>query len=295
MMNTQIFIRDVTARDGIQNETPLSVEQRVELVNRLLAAGVTSLEVGSFVNPKVIPAMANTSEVFAGVEKQPDVIYWALVPNKKGAQMAVEAGVSALSITASASETYGTKNVGRSVQEAIEECEKIANVDGVSGKPIDAVISCSFGSPWEGDIPPTEVATLAKSFLNAGATQITLADTTGMATPRLIMSVLNEVGTDVGLHLHDTRGTALVNAVAAISAGARRFDTSVGAIGGSPFAVDAGGNLGTEDLCHLMKDFCMETAIDFDQLLQINQWLASALGHPLNSRVGEHGPRWKQT
>ena len=292
MGSQSILIRDVTARDGIQNEKPLSVDVRVELVNSLVNAGVRSLEVGSFVRADVIPAMENATEVLTKIKRDRDTTYWALVPNAKGAQMAIDANADALSITASASEAYAQKNVGKTVAESIAECENIAKV--AQNKPIDAVISCSFGSPWEGDIDAKDVATIAQQLRNAGASRITLADTTGMGTPRLVMALVHELGNDISFHFHDTRGTALVNAVAAMSAGVRRFDTAVGSIGGSPFAADAGGNLGTEDLLHLLQYFGVQTGIDFDAIVKVSEFLKEQLGHELNSRVSLRGPRWKR-
>jgi hydroxymethylglutaryl-CoA lyase len=292
MGSQSVLLRDITARDGIQNEQPISIEARVRLVNSLVDAGIRSLEVGSFVRSDIIPAMANTADVFAKIDRNPDTTYWALVPNEKGALLALEANADALTITASASEIYAQKNVGKTVAESIAECSRIASV--ADGKPIDAVISCSFGSPWEGDFDAKDVATVANRLLDAGATHVTLADTTGMGTPRLVMALVHELGNEIGFHFHDTRGTALVNAVAAMSAGARQFDTAVGSIGGSPFAVDAGGNLGTEDLLHLLEDFGVSTGINFESILEIAGFLKEQLGHELNSKVSLRGPRWKK-
>ena len=232
--------------------------------------------------------MAHTDEVFAGIKRNPDVTYWALVPNAKGAQMAVDAGADSLSVIASASEMYSQKNVKKSVDEAITECERISKV---TDKPIDAVISCSFGSPWEGDIDCDVVAGVARRLRDAGATSITLADTTGMGTPRRVMLLVHAVEGEVGFHFHDTRGTALVNAVAAMSAGAKRFDTSLGAIGGSPTSVDVGGNLGTEDLVHLLDDFGFSSGLDLEVLLDAGKFLRECLGHDLNSKIALRGPR----
>lgn len=287
-----VHIRDVTPRDGIQNLPPLPVATRVELITRLVNAGVRDVEVGSFVREDRVPAMANTADVLAGIDRKPEVTYWALVPNVRGAELAADAGADAFSLIASASLVYSEKNTGKDLDASIAEIERICALPETSNKRCDAVISCAFGSPWEGDVAATVVAELVNRIRQAGATEITLADTTGMATPRLVMALVNEVGNDIGFHFHDTRRTAVVNAVAAMSAGIRRFDTAVGAIGGSPFAVDAGGNLGTEDLLHLLEDFGVESGISFDAVMEINQFLSKALGQPLNSAVGERGPRW---
>jgi hydroxymethylglutaryl-CoA lyase len=156
---------------------------------------------------------------------------------------------------------------------------------------MDTVISCAFGSPYEGDLDPAAVADLGRRALASGSSSLTFADTTGMATPRRVRDLLAETGTDVGLHLHDTRGTALVNAYAALEAGVTRFDTAVGGLGGSPFAAGAGGNLATEDLVHLCDDLGIATGIDLDALLAVSSQVAETVGHPVPSRIAAAGPR----
>jgi hydroxymethylglutaryl-CoA lyase len=174
-----------------------------------------------------------------------------------------------------------------------ESLAQVAAVRAVVGEelPVDTVISCAFGSPYEGEIAPGDVAELGRRALGAGSTTLTYADTTGMATPRRVADVLDLVGVDVGLHLHDTRGTALVNAYAALERGVRRFDTAVGGLGGSPFAAGAGGNLATEDLVHLCDDLGVATGIDLDALLQVSVTVAELVGHKVPSRIAAAGPR----
>ena len=285
-----VLIREVGPRDGLQSEAPVSVEARVRLIESLLAAGVRSIEVASFVSPKAVPAMAGASEVVGAVLGRDDVEIWALVPNVRGAELASSAGVERLTVTVSASPTYNERNVRMSIDESVDEVARICSVS--SWVEIDAVVSCAFGSPYEGDVEPDAVAALGDRLLSAGATMLTFADTTGMATPRRVDALLDEVGVSVGLHLHETRGTGLVNAYAAWARGVRRFDTSVGGLGGSPFAAGAGGNLATESLVHLLDDLGEPSGIDLDRLLESASLVASLVGRePLPSPIAVHGPR----
>jgi hydroxymethylglutaryl-CoA lyase len=285
-----VTIREVGPRDGLQVEPPVPVEVRVGLIRALVAAGVRQIEAAAFVSSKAVPSMAGAADVLAAVERAPGVVYWALVPNLRGAELALEAGVDGLSVTVSASEAYSEKNVHMSVERSAAEAGSIAAY--VGGRvPVDAVISCAFGSPYEGDLDPAKVAALGDRLLDGGATSLTYADTTGMATPRRIAEVLAETGPGVGLHLHETRGTAMVNAYAALEAGVSRFDTSIGGLGGSPFATGAGGNLATEDLVHLLDDLMVTTGIDLGRLLAASTLVARAVGHDVPSRVANAGPR----
>jgi hydroxymethylglutaryl-CoA lyase len=287
----RIDVREVAPRDGLQPEAPVPVEERVALVEALVAAGVQTIEAAAFVSPKAVPAMAGAGEVMAGIERVSGVRYLALVPNVKGAKLALEAGVDGLSLTVSASEAYSQRNVRMSVAESLAQVAAVRAAVGDDALPIDTVISCAFGSPYEGDLPPGEVAALGSRALAEGSTTVTYADTTGMATPRPVAELVALTGPDIGLHLHDTRATALVNAFAAVQLGVTRFDTAVGGIGGSPFAAGAGGNLATEDLVHLCDDLGVDTGIDLDALLSVSSQVAKLVGHALPSRIAAAGPR----
>jgi hydroxymethylglutaryl-CoA lyase len=177
------------------------------------------------------------------------------------------------------------------IDESVEVIRQISVLAHDGGVPVDAVVSCAFGSPYEGDIDPRTVAALMERLRDAGADAFTFADTTGMATPRRVDELLSAVGPGVGLHLHDTRGTALLNAYAALEAGVTRFDTSIGGLGGSPFAAGSGGNLATEDLVHLLDDLGIETGISLDGLLAADRLLERIVGHPVASRLASAGPR----
>jgi hydroxymethylglutaryl-CoA lyase len=285
-----IVIREVGPRDGLQPEKPVPVSARVQLVMALVDAGVSLIEVAAFVSPKAVPAMAGAAEVVAALPRSPNVRHVALVPNVKGAELAAEAGVDALTLTVSASEAYSQRNVHMSVDESLGQVGAIRAAVG-GDIPIDAVVSCAFGSPYEGDIPPRAVGAMAQRLRDLGCAAITCADTTGMATPRRIEDVLARTGTGIGLHLHETRGTALVNAYAAMQLGVDRFDTSVGGLGGSPFATGAAGNLATEELVALLDDVGVRTGIDLAGLLEAAAVAEQLVQRPVPSRVAHVGPR----
>ena len=285
----RITIREVGARDGLQSEAPLSVDQRLELLDALLTAGITHLEVAAFVSPKAVPAMAGAAEVVAGLGAPEGVVRAALVPNVRGAEAALTAGIDELTVTISASATYNQRNVHMSIDESVQAIAAIRSLAGPV--PVDAVISCAFGSPYEGDSSPADVALLAARLLASGVAAITLADTTGMATPRRIDDVLAITGAGVGLHLHETRGTGLVNLFAGLQAGVLRFDTSVGGLGGSPFAAGAAGNVATEEVVALCDDLGVHTGIGIEALIEAALLVERLVGHPVPSRVAHVGPR----
>jgi len=294
---TEVHLREVGPRDGLQPEAPVAVADRIRLVQALIAAGVRHLEVGAFVSPKAVPAMAGSDEVLAAIDPKPGLIRTALVPNLRGAELALAASADELTVTISASEAYNERNVKMSTASSEAVIAGIVARSRPQAVPVDAVISCAFGSPYEGDIAPVAVADLAVRLLGAGVDAVTYADTTGMATPRRIHEVLDaveaaSVATEaVGLHLHDTRGTALVNVYAALQRGVRRFDTSVGGLGGSPFAHGAGGNLATETLVAVLDDLGIATGIDVEALIEAALLAESLIGRPVPSGVAHHGPR----
>lgn len=278
-----ISIRDVGPRDGLQPEEPVDVRARVDLVRSLVAAGVVDVEAAAFVSPKAVPAMAGAAEVFEGLADVTSARRWALVPNVKGAELAVGAGADALTVTVSASEAYSQANVKMSTDESVESVGAIVAAAGAL--EVDTVISCAFGSPYDEAIGPFDVARIVERVQEAGSTHITLADTTGIATPERVADVITAVGPEVRLHLHDTRGTALTNAFAALLLGVTAFDTAVGGLGGSPFAHGAGGNLATEDLVHLCDGLGIDTGIDLLSVVDVAGQVADLVGRPVPSRI----------
>lgn len=287
-----IALREVGPRDGLQAERPIPVADRVALVRGLVAAGLRSIEFGSFVSPKAVPAMAGAADVAAELQDLgDDVTLVALVPNARGADDAVAAGVGGLTCTVSASAVYNERNVGMTIAASVGQVERVAAIAHDAGLRLDVVLSCAFGSPYEGEIPVGDVERLAAACRDAGADDLTLADTTGMATPRGVWEVLDRTGPDLGMHFHETRGTGLVNVLAALQAGATRFDASVGGLGGSPFARGAAGNVATEGVVNLADDLGIGTGVDLAALLALGPKLAEDVGHALPSPVMAAGPR----
>jgi hydroxymethylglutaryl-CoA lyase len=274
-----VDIREVGPRDGLQAQAPIAVEDRVRLIEALIEAGVRHIEACSFVSPKAVPSMAGAAEVMALVPRPPDVRYAALVPNLKGAEMAFAAGVDELTVTVSASATYNQKNVRRTIDESVTQVAEICKAAADTGVPIDAIISFAFGSPYE-EVRADDVAGLGRRLVDAGAPQLTYADTNGSATPPSLDQLARATGAIDGLHLHNGRGMALVNAYAAVEMGVRRFDTSVCGLGGSPFADDAGGNLATEEFVYLLGALGHDTGIDLDALSKAGITVAEMLGAP---------------
>lgn len=287
----RVTIRDVGPRDGLQPERPVSVADRIALVDALFAAGLRHVEVAAFVSPRAVPAMAGGAAVLAGIARPDDAVVTVLVPNVRGARDALTCDIDEITVTISASAAYNRHNVNRSIPESLDEVAGITALAGDAGVPVDAVVSCAFGSPFEGDIAPGEVAALGAALVDRGCDAVTYADTTGMATPPRTLDLLAETGTDVGLHLHQTRGTALVNAWVALGAGVRRFDTSVGGLGGSPFAPGAAGNLATEELVALLDDAGYVTGCDVDALVDVAHLVSDLVGRDVPSGVARVGPR----
>jgi hydroxymethylglutaryl-CoA lyase len=281
MAEDRVLIREVGPRDGLQREAFFEPARRLELIGALARCGFTDMEVAAFVSERAVPAMAGAEEVVAGLPAG-ECRWWALVPNLRGAERAIAAGIPNVTVTISASEGYSRRNVGMSIEESTDQAAAV-----IGRVPrADVIISCAFGSPYEPVISPDSVAAMAERFRATGA-WVTLADTTGVASPRSLRSVLTLTGDDVGLHLHDTRGAALANAYAALELDVRRFDTAIGGLGGSPFADDAGGNLATEDLVSFLDGLGLPSGIDLDGLITADETLQKMIGRGLPSRVAQ--------
>jgi hydroxymethylglutaryl-CoA lyase len=295
---TRVTIREVGPRDGLQSEEPLPVEARANLITALSRTGVPKIEAVSFVSAKAVPAMAGAAEVWARVERRPDVAYSALVPNRQGAEAALEAGgFSSLQSFLAAADGYNLKNVGKPVDASLHDVGRVVEVARSSKVPVEVSISASFGDPFEGDVPPERVLDLAQRLVDSGVAAISLGDTTGMATPTRVWSVAGLLldklpDVPLNLHFHDTRGSAMANVLAALQLGIEEFDASVGGLGGSPFAPGANGNLATEDVVHMLSDMEIETGVDLDRLLEVTQLVESLVGHAVPSQVSKAGPRW---
>ena len=288
-MAASVTICDVGPRDGLQNEeTTLDPAVRAELVNRLAATGVRKIEAVSFVSPERVPQMAGAEEVVAGIERRDGVVYAGLVLNEKGYERFAATGLDELHFTLGATESFNQRNANRSVDESVEELRRIS-----SDKPVSASISVSFGCPFEGRVEPETVIRLAERLLEAGAEEIVFADTIGVAVPRQVRELVagvEQLGARLGMHFHDTRDTGVANAYAALEAGVTAFESSVGGLGGCPFAPRATGNVATEDLVYLFHGEGLQTGIDLDALIGVAEWLEGILARPLPGGVYRAGP-----
>jgi hydroxymethylglutaryl-CoA lyase len=273
------------------------VAERVRLIDALSASGLRHIEAASFVRPDAVPAMAGAEEVMAGITRRPGVVYSALVPNRRGAERALAAGADELEAFVSASETHNRANVKAAVEESLADIAEVVGLAHEAGRPVEAGVATAFGCPYEGDVDPARVATLARRLLDGGADSLSFGDTTGMATPRRVEEVLDAleaVGIEPGsvrLHLHDTRGTGLANAYAALRRGVTRFDASVGGLGGCPYAPGASGNVATEDLVHMLEDLGIDTGVDLDALVEAAHLAETLVGRRLPGQVMRAGPR----
>lgn len=292
-------IGEVGPRDGLQNEATVPVADRIALIDALSATGLRRIEAVSFVSPAAIPPMAGAAEVMAGITRAVGVSYRALVPNVKGAELALAAAVDEIEVVVSASETHNQRNVKRSVAESIAAAGELTRLAHGADTPVEAIVSTAFGCPYEGDVPERRVADLAVQLRTAGADRLSFGDTTGMATPRRVQTLLGALdavglpAADVGLHFHNTRGTGLANVVTALERGVTRFDASIGGLGGCPYAPGATGNIVTEDLVHMLEDMGIDTGVDLDALIACAQLAQTIVGRELPGQVMRAGPRTK--
>src|SRR5689334_10652843 len=281
----RVEVREVGPRDGLQNEAPVPVDARVRLIDALSGTGLARIEAASFVSAQAIPPMAGSEDVMAAIDRRPGVVYSALVPNPKGAERAVAANADEIELVVSASETHNQKNVKRSVAESLIASRDVVEIAHAGGIEAEAIVSTAFGCPYEGDVAPERVAQLAGHLVDAGADRLSFGDTTGMATPRRVDDLLDAleragIASDrVGLHFHNTRGTALANVVRALGRGVTRFDASIGGLGGCPYAPGASGNAVTEDLVHMLHDMGVETGVDLDALVECARLAEEIVGH----------------
>ena len=295
-----VDVRDVGPRDGLQNEAAVSVDARVRLIDALSGTGLRSIEAVSFVSAQAIPPMAGAEDVMARIDRRPGVTYSALVPNVKGAERAVDARADEIELVVSASETHNRKNVRRSVAESLVAARDVVEVGHGAGIAVEAIVSTAFGCPYEGDVAPERVGQIAGHLLDAGADRLSFGDTTGMATPRRVDDLLDALehagiaSARVGLHFHNTRGTALANAVAALERGVTRFDASIGGLGGCPYAPGASGNAVTEDLVHMLHDMNIDTGIDLEALLGCARLAQELVGRELPSALLHAGARTRR-
>ena len=293
----RVTICEVGTRDGFQIEPDfIPTERKIEVVDRLSATGMPRIEVTSFVSPKAVPQLKDAEAVMAGITRRPGTRYSALVPNDKGAVRAVDAGVDEIHTVVSASESHNLANVNMTIAESIAKLKATAEVAHRGGKPVYAGISCSFGCPFEGDVPVAQLESVVARLVDLGARGIGLADTTGMANPAQVSCVLERLaprfpGIEWTLHTHDTRAMAIPNILAAMEAGVANFDGSIGGLGGCPFAPGASGNVCTEDLIHCLHAMGVETGVNLDALIATSRRVQEIVGRTLPGQIVKAG-KW---
>ena len=279
----QVRLVEVGPRDGLQNEKqPISVADKVRLVDDLSAAGLGYIEVGSFVSPKWVPQMAGSAEVFAQIQQLPGITYAALAPNLKGFEAALAAGVKEVAVFAAASEAFSQKNINCSIGESLERFVPLMDAARQQGIRVRGYVSCVLGCPYEGEVAPAQVASVAKALYSMGCYEVSLGDTIGTGTPGKTRHLLNVVGRDIPRHLlaghfHDTYGQAMANIYASLLEGIAVFDSSIAGLGGCPYAKGASGNVATEDVLYLLNGLGIETAIDLDKLIAAHALFSMSL------------------
>jgi hydroxymethylglutaryl-CoA lyase len=294
-----VVLRDVSLRDGLQDERPISTDAKVAIFEALLAAGVRDLELTSFVRPDRVPALADAEAFCAATARlAADVgaTRWGLVLNARGAQRALDAGLTHLQYVVSMSDTHSRHNAGSATSDALAEFARFARSAIDHGAQVELTLATALGCPFEGPVDPARVIEAAKRAVDAGAASIGVADTIGVAVPTevavLVGSIRSAVSVPIGAHLHDTRGLAIANAIAALEHGAVRLDASVGGLGGCPFAPNASGNVPIEDLAHALEAMGVATGLSVTGLVDAAGIACDAVDRPVESHVGLAGPRF---
>jgi hydroxymethylglutaryl-CoA lyase len=294
---TEVTIIEVGPRDGLQSEPNwIESEDKIALVNGLIDAGLRHFEVTSFVSPRAVPQMRDASEVLAGIDRSRGAELTALVPNVKGAERAAEAGVDAMVVFMSASESHNRKNVNRSREESLAGFRDICRIAEEAGIAVHGAIATAFGCPFEGNIAARDVVDIAKAYRDMGITTISLGDTTGMATPPLVQERCRALKADVPetnitLHFHNTRGVGLVCVYAGLGEGVTRYEASVGGLGGCPFAPKATGNICTEDLVYMLDECGVKSGVDLNRLIEVSRSAERIIGRQLPGQLMKAGPR----
>ena len=288
---SHVTLVDVGPRDGLQNEKhAVSAADKIELVDRLQRAGLTEIEVTSFVSPKWVPQMADAAEVMAGIERQRGVRYHVLVPNLKGLEAALPTHPDEIVVFGAASEAFSRKNINCSIAESIERFAPVVQAARAEGRKVRGAISCAVGCPYEGDVHPDRVELVVRLMKDIGVQHVGVADTIGVGTPNRVRAAMERALAhypiaEVSGHFHDTYGQALANIYACLEMGIHVFDASVAGLGGCPYAKGATGNVATEDVVFMLDGLGIETGIDLDALVDAGAFISGVLGRPPVSRV----------
>jgi hydroxymethylglutaryl-CoA lyase len=297
----EIEIVEVGARDGLQNEaTMFSTPQKLELIKRAIDAGVRRIEVASFVNPKLVPQMADADAVTAGLPQRDDVVYIGLVLNKRGALRAIEAGLDELGAVCAATDGFATRNQGQTSDESLAMCCEVVRLARQEGRRGQITISTAFGCPFDGEVDPQRVIDMAVIAAASGPVEVAIADTIGVAGPGNVADLVARVRAaiqpvPVRVHFHNTRNTGLANVWAAVNAGAKTVDASLGGLGGCPFAPRATGNVPTEDVVYMLERSGYRTGLNIDRLIEASNWLAGGMGRELPGMLSKAGNFPSQT
>ncbi len=303
---SRVTIVEVGPRDGLQNVPAVpGTAEKITFIDRLSDAGLPAVEVGAFVDPRRVPAMADTEAVFQAIRQRAGTRYTALVPNLRGLARAAGAGLREVSVFGAASESFSRRNINQGVAESFANFRNVIEEASASGMRVRAYLSTSFGCPYEGDVPASRVAELTDRLLQMGAFEVAVSDTIGVAHPGQVWRVLDAVAARVplgriALHFHDTRGTGLANVLAGLQAGVTTFDASCGGLGGCPYAPGASGNLATEDLVYMLDGLGVESGVSLAGLVDASTYIAAHVSGELPSRYlkavqaaarREHGER----
>jgi isopropylmalate/homocitrate/citramalate synthase len=296
----KVRVVDVGPRDGLQNEArPIPTDVKIHFVDLLSNAGFEWIEVTSFVHPRAVPQMADADEVFRAIRKRPGARYVALVPNPRGLDRALAAGVTDMALFVAATESFSRANINRSIEQSLDDARAVIDGAVSHGARVRAYISVAFGCPYEGRVEPRQVSAVAARLLDLGVDvdEIVLGDTIGVATPTHVARLMDELVKLApverwGMHFHDTRGMALANVMASLEIGIDKFDSSAGGLGGCPFAgPGAAGNVATEDLLYLLDGLGIEHGVSLEGVLAASRFIVDAVGHPLTSKVYQAGGR----
>jgi hydroxymethylglutaryl-CoA lyase len=289
----QVRIVEVGPRDGLQNEKAIvPTATKIELIDRLSATGLRSIEATSFVSPKWIPQLADAAEVFGGIARRDGVRYPVLVPNLQGYERARAVGADEVAVFAAASEAFSRKNINASIDESLARFEPVLERARADGVRVRGYVSTVLGCPYQGEVPLSDVVRVAAGLHRAGCYEISLGDTIGIGTPRKAAAMLAAVAADVpmdalAIHFHDTRGQALANILACLELGVAVVDAAVSGTGGCPYAKGASGNVASEDVVYMLDGMGIATGIDLPKLIETGQWLAAQLGRETGSKVGK--------
>jgi len=296
----KVLVTEVGTRDGFQAEPKfIATSTKVAVLDSLIEAGVRSFEATSFVSPRAVPQLADAAQVMAQVKRRNGVRLQALVPNARGAEAAAAARVGMMVCFVSASESHNRTNLNKPIAASLENIAEVASIGRAAGIPLRGAVATAFGCPFEGDVPVDSVLRIVEAYAALGVHHISLGDTTGMATPPLVEGSLAAIRSrfpelEVALHFHNTRGIGLANVLAGLDLGIREFESSIGGIGGCPFAPGATGNICTEDLVYLLDECGFETGIDLERLIHASRRVEEVVDHPLPGQVMRAGPRLRQ-